>query len=89
MIKKLDNPGVTNQTVKNCEEMCSIILANRAICDLPVSEQEFVENLHELSHKIKVFKEQSYKGATACNDVKDTLDKLKTNVSFYVCSQSF
>jgi len=50
-----------------------------AICDLPVSEQEFIENLHELSHKIKVFKEQSYKGATACNDVKDTLDKLKTN----------
>ena len=69
----------------HCPGSNSFCVSCRAICDLPVSNQEFIENLHELSHKIKVFKEQSFKGATACNDVKDTLDKLKTNVSILGC----
>ena len=49
----------------------------RAINNLPVSDQTFIEQLHEVSHKINVVKEQSYKGAMACNDVKDVLDKLR------------
>ena len=39
-----------------------------------------MEQLHELSHKINVVKQQSYKGAMACNDVKDVLDKLRSKV---------
>ena len=30
-----------------------------------------------MSHKINVVKEQGFKGAMACNDVKEILEKLK------------
>ena len=60
-----------------------------AICDLPVTEQEFVEQLHELSHKINVVKQQSYKGAMACNDVKDVLDKLRSKVRIFASQYVF
>ena len=33
-----------------------------AINELEPTEQDFIEQLHELSHKINVVKEQSYKG---------------------------
>jgi len=45
-------------------------------------EREFVEQLHELNHKINFVKEQSFKDARSCLDVKDVLDKLKIKVSF-------
>jgi len=48
-----------------------------AINDLEPTEQVFIEQLHELSHKINVVKEQSYKGAMACKDVRDVFDKLR------------
>ncbi|XP_065647465.1 vacuolar protein sorting-associated protein 52 homolog isoform X3 [Hydra vulgaris] len=48
-----------------------------AIIDKQVTDQYFIEQLHELSHKLNVVKEQSYKGAMACNDVQEVLDKLR------------
>ena len=48
-----------------------------AINDLQPTEQTFIEQLHELSHKINVVKEQGFKGAMACKDVKEILEKLK------------
>ncbi|XP_066919822.1 vacuolar protein sorting-associated protein 52 homolog [Clytia hemisphaerica] len=48
-----------------------------AINDLQPTEQTFIEQLHELSHKINIVKEQGFKGAMACNDVRDVLEKLK------------
>ena len=35
-----------------------------AINELEPTEQDFIEQLHELSHKINVVKEQSYKGGS-------------------------
>ncbi|PFX27268.1 Vacuolar protein sorting-associated protein 52-like [Stylophora pistillata] len=48
------------------------------ICDTPVTEQAFIEQLHELHHKIDFAKEQSFKGALSVNDVGDELEKLKS-----------
>jgi len=48
-----------------------------AINDLPPTDQNFIEQLHELGHKINVVKEQGFKGSMACTDVRDVLEKLK------------
>ncbi|KAL3872237.1 hypothetical protein ACJMK2_040173 [Sinanodonta woodiana] len=47
------------------------------ILQTPVTEREFLEQLHELNHKINFAKEQSFKDARSCQDVKDILEKLK------------
>ncbi|XP_041369494.1 vacuolar protein sorting-associated protein 52 homolog [Gigantopelta aegis] len=47
------------------------------ILDSPVTDREFLEQLHELNHKINFVKEQSFRDARSCQDVKDILDKLK------------
>ena len=44
-------------------------------------EREFLEQLHELNHKINFVKAQSFKESRSCHDVKDILDKLKFKVS--------
>ncbi|XP_060706512.1 vacuolar protein sorting-associated protein 52 homolog isoform X2 [Hemiscyllium ocellatum] len=47
------------------------------ILETPVTEQQFLEQLHELNNKINYVKEQSFKETLACSDVQDTLDRLK------------
>lgn len=54
----------------------------RHICETPVTEQSFIEQLHELHHKIDFAKEQSFKGALSVNDVGDVLEKLKVKVIY-------
>lgn len=53
----------------------------RHILETPVTEDEFKEQLHELNHKINFVKEQAFRDARACADVKDILEKLKIKVS--------
>lgn len=53
----------------------------RHICETPVTQQTFIEQLHELHHKIDFAKEQSFKGALSVNDVGDVLEKLKDKVT--------
>jgi hypothetical protein len=50
--------------------------------DAPVTERQFLEQLHELSHKIKFVKEQSFHDAIACQDVQEVLEKLRIKVKF-------
>lgn len=47
------------------------------ILETPVTEREFLEQLHELNHKINFVKEQSFKEARSSQDVKDVVEKLK------------
>jgi len=55
---------------------------DRHILEMPVTEREFLEQLHELNHKINFVKEQSFQDARSCLDVRDTLEKLKIKVNF-------
>jgi len=50
------------------------------ILETAVTEREFLEQLHELNHKINFVKEQSFREAKSCQDVKDILEKLKIKV---------
>ncbi|XP_061477503.1 vacuolar protein sorting-associated protein 52 homolog isoform X4 [Rhineura floridana] len=47
------------------------------ILETPVTEQAFLEQLHELNNKITAVKEQAFRETMACSDVTDVLDKLK------------
>lgn len=47
------------------------------IMDCPVTEKEFLTQLQMLNHKINFVKEQTFKEAKSCLDVKDILEKLK------------
>ncbi|XP_048345019.1 vacuolar protein sorting-associated protein 52 homolog [Sphaerodactylus townsendi] len=47
------------------------------ILEMPVTEQGFLEQLHELNNKINAVKEQAFRETLACADVADILDKLK------------
>ncbi|MBN3295247.1 VPS52 protein, partial [Amia calva] len=48
------------------------------ILDSAVTEQQFVEQLHELNNKINYAKEQSFTDTLACTDTQDTLSRLRT-----------
>uniref|UniRef100_A0A8B9JYL0 Vacuolar protein sorting-associated protein 52 homolog n=1 Tax=Astyanax mexicanus TaxID=7994 RepID=A0A8B9JYL0_ASTMX len=43
----------------------------------PVTEQEFLEQLHELNNKINFAKELSFRETLACSDIQDIVDRLK------------
>ncbi|ETE58138.1 Vacuolar protein sorting-associated protein 52-like protein, partial [Ophiophagus hannah] len=47
------------------------------ILETPVTDQAFLEQLHELNNKINAVKEQAFRETMACTDVADILDKLK------------
>ncbi|KAG7273066.1 hypothetical protein CRUP_010038, partial [Coryphaenoides rupestris] len=48
------------------------------VLDSPVTDQEFLEQLHELNNKINLTKELSFRETLACCDIQDTVDRLKT-----------
>lgn len=50
------------------------------ILDSPVTEQEFLEQLHELDNKINFAKELSFRETLACSDIQDIVDRLKLKV---------
>lgn len=47
------------------------------ILEAPVTEPEFLEQLHELNGKINSVKEQAFRETVACADVQHILEKLK------------
>lgn len=63
------------------------------IMDCPVTEKEFLIQLQTLNHKINFVKEQSFKEAKSCLDVKDILEKLKvkamTKIRTYLLEQIY
>lgn len=52
----------------------------RTILDSPVTEQDFLEQLHELNNKINFAKELSFRETLACSDIQDIVDRLKLKV---------
>ncbi|PIO30285.1 hypothetical protein AB205_0074650 [Aquarana catesbeiana] len=70
------------QTVRSelSELVDELIIPNNminVILEVPVTDQQFVEQLQELNNKINYVKEQAFKDTQACADVQDTLQKLK------------
>ncbi|KAM7384874.1 hypothetical protein PAMA_011978 [Pampus argenteus] len=59
------------------------------ILDSPVTEQEFLEQLHELNNKINFAKELSFRETLACSDIQDIVDRLKLKVLESLTSSFF
>ncbi|EDO47167.1 predicted protein, partial [Nematostella vectensis] len=76
-IKLKNRQAIRGELSQFVDEMMVTDSMIKHICDTPVTEQSFIEQLHELHHKIDFVKEQSFKGALSCNDVGDILEKLK------------
>lgn len=56
------------------------VFCHSTILDSPVTEQEFLEQLHELNSKINFAKELSFRETLACSDIQDIVDRLKIKV---------
>ena len=59
---------------------CVIVIISSHILETPVTDDHFREQLHELNHKIAFVREQAFRDARSCADVKDILNKLKFKV---------
>ncbi|KAM8884079.1 vacuolar protein sorting-associated protein 52 homolog [Synchiropus picturatus] len=47
------------------------------ILDSPVTDQDFLDQLHELDNKINFTKELNFRETLACSDIQDVVDRLK------------
>ncbi|XP_033643101.1 vacuolar protein sorting-associated protein 52 homolog [Asterias rubens] len=76
-IKLKNRQAVRGQLSQFVDEMAVQESMITHILDTSVTERQFLEQLHELNHKISFVKEQSFKEAISCKDVQDILEKLK------------
>ncbi|XP_073242432.1 vacuolar protein sorting-associated protein 52 homolog [Porites lutea] len=76
-IRLKNRQAVRGELSQFVDEMVITSPMVKHICETPVTEQAFIEQLHELHHKIDFAKEQSFKGALSVNDVGNDLEKLK------------
>lgn len=58
----------------------------RAILERDVNENDFLEQLHELQHKLQFLKAQEFQDAKAVGDVHDVIENLKYKVGTKNCS---
>ncbi|XP_071821891.1 vacuolar protein sorting-associated protein 52 homolog [Apostichopus japonicus] len=76
-IKLQNRQAVRGELSQFVDEMAVPESMINHILDTPVTERFFLEQLHELNHKISFVKEQSFKEALSCRDVVDVLENLK------------
>nr|CAD7193636.1 unnamed protein product [Timema douglasi] len=78
MSQQLSNrQGIRVQLSQFIDDMAVSEALIMGILESPVTEKEFHTQLTSLNHKINFVKEQSFKDARCCLDVKDILEKLK------------
>ncbi|XP_046844098.1 vacuolar protein sorting-associated protein 52 homolog [Xenia sp. Carnegie-2017] len=76
-VKLKNRQAIRGELSQFVDEMLVSEAMIKHITESPVTDQSFIENLHELDHKINFVKEQSFNDYKCCSDVKDILDKLK------------
>nr|XP_002124423.1 vacuolar protein sorting-associated protein 52 homolog [Ciona intestinalis] len=76
-IKLKNRQAVKSELSQLVDEMAVPELMINQILDCPVTERAFLEQLHELNHKINFIKQHSYNETAACRDVQDVTEKLK------------
>merc|ERR1712117_270612 len=54
------------------------------IMETPAHESSFLEELQSLEHKINFLKEQSFRDARSCTDVRDIVERLKLKAIFKI-----
>lgn len=70
-----------------------LLILFRGIVETPVIEKDFMTYLMTLNYKINFLKEQSFKDATSCIDIKEIVEKLKiksiNKIRTYLLEQIF
>jgi len=56
----------------------------RIITEKDVNSTEFLEQLHELQHKLQFIKTQQFKDAKSVGDVRDVVENLKYKVFIFI-----
>ncbi|ESN95051.1 hypothetical protein HELRODRAFT_102862 [Helobdella robusta] len=79
-IKLKNQQAVKGELSQFVDEMVVNENMIRIIMDSQVTDRSFLEQLHELNHKLKFVKQQSTNSAKSCSDVIDILEKLKFKV---------
>ncbi|XP_030053082.1 vacuolar protein sorting-associated protein 52 homolog [Microcaecilia unicolor] len=80
-IKLKNRQSVRSELSQLVDELVVPSTMISVILETAVTEQSFLEQLHELNNKINYVKEQSFRETMACADVQDTLDRLKIKAS--------
>ncbi|XP_067131774.1 vacuolar protein sorting-associated protein 52 homolog [Centruroides vittatus] len=76
-IRLKNRQAVRGELSQFVDEMIVPDIMINHILETPVTEKGFLEQLFILDHKISFVKEQGFKDARSCQDVKDILEKLK------------
>ncbi|KAM6899727.1 vacuolar protein sorting-associated protein 52 homolog [Xenentodon cancila] len=76
-IRLKNRQAVRSQLSQLVDELVVPGVMISTILDSPVTEQEFLEQLHELNNKINFAKELSFRETLACSDIQDIVDRLK------------
>ncbi|XP_061597457.1 vacuolar protein sorting-associated protein 52 homolog isoform X1 [Cololabis saira] len=76
-IRLKNRQAVRSQLSQLVDELVVPGVMISTILDSPVTEQEFLEQLHELNTKINFAKELSFRETLACSDIQDIVDRLK------------
>uniref|UniRef100_A0A4W4E2R5 Vacuolar protein sorting-associated protein 52 homolog n=2 Tax=Electrophorus electricus TaxID=8005 RepID=A0A4W4E2R5_ELEEL len=69
--------AVRSQLSQLVDELVVPSIMISVILDSTVTEQDFLEQLHELNNKINFAKELSFRETLACADIQDIVDRLK------------
>ncbi|XP_076824718.1 vacuolar protein sorting-associated protein 52 homolog isoform X1 [Clavelina lepadiformis] len=76
-VKLKNRQSIKSELSQLVDEMVVPEIMINQIIETPVTERGFLEQLHELNHKIKFVKQHSYNETAACKDVQDIVEKLK------------
>lgn len=96
MIKILNIKVVINQQLHNrqrvrgelsqfVDDMVVPHTMIKIITEKDVNSSEFLEQLHELQHKLQFLRAQEFKDAKAVGDVHDVIENLKYKVIVCAC----
>ena len=80
-VKLKNRQAVRSELSQYINELAVPEFMIRQIVESPVTDQVFVEQLHELNHKIGFAKQQAFQDARSAHDVRDVLLKLRVKAT--------
>ncbi|OWA52690.1 Vacuolar protein sorting-associated protein 52-like protein [Hypsibius exemplaris] len=80
-VKLKNRQAVRSELSQYINELAVPEFMIRQIVECPVTDQVFVEQLHELNHKIGFAKQQAFQDARSAHDVRDVLLKLRVKAT--------
>ena len=83
-IKLKNRQSIRGELTQFVDEMAVSEAMITTIMETPAHESSFLEELQSLEHKINFLKEQSFRDARSCTDVRDIVERLKLKAIFKI-----